>query len=162
MKLNIIITVFLVTSGMIVFGQKNKKDVNKSEFYAAMASESLDSINALLDIISKSSINNKDAFEGVLLMKKAGLVSGLSTKYKLFKSGQKKLESAIAKESENTEFRFFRLMIQENAPGILNYSSQIDEDSQLIRAGYKNLPQVVQMAITSYTKKSNVLKPESF
>jgi len=147
---------------MIVFGQKNKKDVNKSEFYAAMASESLDSINALLDIISKSSINNKDAFEGVLLMKKAGLTSGDGKKINLFKSGNKKLENSISKDSTNVEFRFLRLMIQEHVPGILNYKSKIDDDSQLIRSSYKSLPPVVQKAVVDYTKKSKVLKPEFF
>ncbi len=162
MKLNIIITIFLVALGMVVYGQSGKKDINKSEFYAAMASESMDSVNAALNVVSKSSGNTKDAFEGVLLMKKADLASGPGRKLKLFKSGHKKLDGSISKDSTNVEFRFLRLMIQEHAPGILNYKSKIDDDSQLIRSNYKSLPQVVQKAVVDYTKKSKVLKSEFF
>ncbi|MEO5996703.1 MAG: hypothetical protein ABIN89_08220 [Chitinophagaceae bacterium] len=162
MKLNVIITMFLVASGMIVQGQNSKKELNKSEFYAAMASENLVSVDALLKEVTNSSVSNKEAYEGALLMKKAGLASGLGKKFNLFKSGHKKLDKSIEKENKNAEFRFFRLMIQEQAPGILNYYSQIDEDSQLIKSEYKNLPQVVQKAIVNYSKKSKVLKPEFF
>ena len=153
---------FLVTSGIIAQGQTGKKDLNKTAFYTAMASENLDSVNAELNLVLKSSISNREAYEGVLLMKKAGLASGPGKKLKLFKSGHKKLEKSIEQDKKNVEFRFFRLIIQEHAPDILNYKGQIEEDSQLIKSEYKSLPQVVQKSIVDYIKKSKVLKPEFF
>jgi hypothetical protein len=80
----------------------------------------------------------------------------------MFRSGLKKLEKSIAEESGNAELRFLRLMIQENAPGILNYRNEIEEDSKMVRSAYKKLPKVVQQAVSDYSKKSKVLKPEYF
>lgn len=162
MKLNIVITTLLVVAVMTVHGLSGRQDLNRPVFYAAMSSDNIDSVNAQLGVVTKSSAKNKDAFEGTLLMKKAGLASGTGKKLKLFKAGRGKLESVITKENKNVELRFLRLMIQEHAPGILNYNGQIDEDSQMVKSGYKSLPPTVQQAVVNYTKKSKVLKPEFF
>jgi hypothetical protein len=69
------------------------------------------------------------------------------------------LEAAIKKDSLNAELRFLRLMIQENAPGMLGYKSDIEKDSAYIRKSFKTLPEVVQQAFLNYSKKSKVLKP---
>jgi len=156
MKVNLIATMLLV-SGLFVHSLKGQT-IDRSDFYAAVGSDNLDVVNAQLEEVAKSTVKNREAFEGTLMMIKAGLVFNPASKLNLFRSGHKKLDKAISKENDNAELRFLRLMIQENAPGILNYRSQIDEDSKLIMSGYKNLPAVVQKVIADYSKKSKVLK----
>jgi hypothetical protein len=153
---------FLMVSATIVYSTNGKQNFDKSVFYAAMASENIDSINTQLDLVKKASFKNKEAFEGALLMKKAALVTNPGNKLNLFKSGHKKLENAIISDNKNAELRFLRIMIQEHAPKILDYRKQIDGDNELIHSGYKNLPPVVQKAVVDYCKKSKVLKPAFF
>ncbi|MBS1667706.1 MAG: hypothetical protein JST58_10045 [Bacteroidetes bacterium] len=135
---------------------------DKATFYASMRSNDLVEINAQLKHIENSSLPDKDAFLGALLMKKAELVTGGANKLNLFKSGRKKLESSIRKENANAEFRFLRLMIQEHAPSILHYQNELENDMLLIKKNYANLPIVVQQAINHYSKESKILKPVDF
>lgn len=149
----------LLLSVITVQGNSQKTGFDRSAFYNAMASDNLQEINTQLAIISTSSINEKEAYEGALLMKKAGLVTKAKEKLSLFKAGRLKLEASIKKNSNNTEFVFLRLIIQEHAPKMVKYNADIEKDSLQIRANYKSLPPVVQQAITDYSKKSKVLKP---
>lgn len=135
-----------------------KTGFDRSAFYNAMASDDIEVVNTQLTIIKASSGNDKDAFEGALLMKKAGLVAKTKDKISLFKSGRQKLEAFIKKDNDNTEYCFLRLIIQEHAPKAVDYKSNIAQDSKLIRSNYKNLPPVVQQAILDYSKKSKALK----
>jgi hypothetical protein len=132
---------------------------DRNTFYAAMASGKLEDVNAQLNIINKSSFAEKNAFEGTLLMSKAGLINGPGNKLSTFKAGHKKLEAEILKDSLNTEFRFLRLMIQEHAPGILGYKSELQNDKEYIRKNFKKLLPAVQHAVTDYSQKSKILKP---
>jgi hypothetical protein len=52
----------------------------------------------------------------------------------MFKSGRSKLESAITKDKENTEYRFLRLIIQEHAPRIVKYRNELEKDSKWIQS----------------------------
>jgi hypothetical protein len=81
-----------------------------------------------------------------------------ATKLHLFKEGKKRLEAAIQREPGNAEYRFLRLIVQENAPGFLGYKSNIETDGAFIRKSYASLPESVQQAIARYNKKSKVLK----
>lgn len=136
----------------------HRNGLDKSAFYNAMASDNIDDINNQLTIIKASPVNDREAFEGALLMKKAGLVAKAKDKLSLFKEGRKKLEASIKKDNDNTEYCFLRLIIQEHAPKALNYKDDIDHDSKLIRTNYKNLHPAVQQAIADYSKKSKALK----
>ena len=95
-------------------------------------------------------------------MKKAGLLSKAKEKLSTFKSGRQKLEAAISREPGNAEFRFLRLIIQENAPKIVKYKTSINEDGMIVRTSFKKLPPVVQQAIRDYSKKSKTLAPSDF
>jgi hypothetical protein len=136
-----------------------KAGFDKSAFYAAMASEKISDINEQLVLVRSSSFNEKEAYEGALLMKKAGLVEKAKEKLSLFKSGRIKLEAAIKREGSNAEYSFLRLIIQEHAPKIVKYRDDLDADATLVRSNYRNLPPVVQKAIAEYSKKSKFLKP---
>jgi hypothetical protein len=135
---------------------------NKANFYATMQSKDLDKVNEQIKKVETLSGNSKNAYQGALLMKKAGLSKGASSKLNLFKSGHKLLETSIKKEEHNVEYRFLRLMIQEHAPGMLNYKGDLPNDSNLIKEKFKELPKVVQEAISKYSKESKILNPADF
>lgn len=141
-----------------VKGNIQNKAFDKSAFFSAMAADNVEAVNSQLAIIKTSAINEKEAYEGALLMKKAGLVTKAKEKLSLFKAGRIKLEAAIKKDKENAEFSFLRLIIQEHAPKIVEYNKNIQTDVAAIRSNYKTLHPVVQQAISDYSKKSKVLK----
>lgn len=161
MKFGIAILLLTIT-GIKTSGNQATQHFDRSGFYAAMASENTEQINASLLAVETVDFTNKDAFEGALLMKKAGLATNSKNKLNLFKSGRKKLESSVSNDYKNAELRFLRLMVQENAPKILNYHSNINEDSQFIRKFYNSLLPVVQEAVSDYSKKSKVLHLDFF
>ena len=127
-----------------------------------MATGDTKKIEHQIGIVRQSVVPEKNAYEGTLLMKKAGLAKGASRKLTLFKQGHQQLEAAIAKDSNNAELRFLRLMIQEHSPGLLRYKNELDKDSAYIRQSFKKLPVDVQQAITDYSKTSKVLRSEDF
>ncbi len=143
------------------FSQQPVLLFNKLEFYKQMENGNSLDLDKQLDILKSTALVGKEAFEGALLMKKSGLVSGAKKKLELFKKGHKLLEGEIDKDSLNTEFRFLRLMVQEHAPAILGYKKNMESDSQIIRTNYRKLPLNMQNAIKEYSKHSRVLKLES-
>jgi hypothetical protein len=159
MKIKIFLNLLLLFFSFNVKANTKKTGFDKSAFYSAMAANDISSINTQLNIVITSSINEKEAYEGALLMKKAGLITKPAEKLSLFKAGRLKLEAAIKKDKENAEFIFLRLIIQEHAPKIVDYRNNIDTDASIIRSNFKTLSPVVQQAINDYTKKSKVLKP---
>ena len=142
--------------------QENTIAFNRGDFYAAMSSREIGDVNGQINSLKEASVHGKPAFEGALLMKKAGLINGPSRKLNLFKQGHNKLEAEISRDSSNGEFRFLRLMIQEHAPGMLHYKGDLEKDSAYIRHSFKKLPEEVQRAITDYSKTSKVLRPGDF
>lgn len=134
------------------------RDFNIATFYKTLASENISDINAQLGILSGSLVAEKDAYEGALLMKKSGLLIKAKDKLNTFKNGRLKLENSISGNRNNTEFRFLRLIIQEQAPKIVKYRSNLDEDKQNILANFKNLSPILQQVMQNYSEKSTVLK----
>ncbi len=137
---------------------QSAKRIDRTSYYQAMQQDKKDLVNKQLKQLKKSPLELREAFEGALIMKKAGLGGNPIQKLNLFKEGHKELEAAIKKEPDNVEFRFLRLMIQENAPGILGYKGDLTADSEYIKKSYKTLPDEVQRAIEDYSKKSKILK----
>lgn len=154
-----ILTIIFLGSATIL---KAQSEFDRSAFYEAMSKKNLEQVNSQLVIVNKSSIDEKQAFEGALIMKKAGLLSGAGKKLNTFKEGHKKLEASLQKDSGNTEYRFLRLMIQENAPGILGYKDDLKKDSEYIRKNFKSLPQEVKDAVIEYSKNSKILRSADF
>ena len=137
-------------------------DLDRAKFYQVLASGSLKKVNEQLDLVRNSALLEKTALEGALLMKKAGLLAVPLEKLRAFNAGRKKLESAIQKDAKNTEYRFLRLIIQENAPEMLHYRDRLEEDSKSIRLTFPGLPKDLQESIVEYSRKSKVLHPTDF
>ncbi len=123
-------------------------------FYESLMSDEIKRIDQQLENIKTLPPIDKEAFEGALLMKKAGLINNKKEKLNLFKSGKNNLETAISKDPENCEYRFLRLIIQENAPKILEYTNHITEDCNLIKLKYKNTPEILKKNILNYSRNS--------
>ena len=132
----------------------------KAAFYEVMKSGTVREIDQELAALTDSSLPNKAGYEGVLLMKKADLVSMPAEKLKFFKQGRIKMETALLDDPTNAEFHFLRLTIQEHAPKIVKYHSDIAKDKEYIQSKFNELSPAVQHAISDYAKHSKVLKSE--
>ena len=146
----------------ISYGKNIYQTIDKAAFYAVLKTGNVDDINNELATITGESFKEKQAYEGALLMRKAGLLKKPKDKLTVFKEGATKLEAAISNDNENVEYRFLRLIIQEHAPKILKYNKQIDSDSELIKSNYKTLQPAVQQALIDYAKTSEKLHPQDF
>jgi len=133
---------------------------NRAAFYKAMEGNNKQWVIEQLDLMPTAPVEIREAFNGAMLMKKAGMGGSAPSKLKAFKQGHKMLEAAIRKDPKNTEFRFLRLVVQEHAPSVLGYHNNTGEDSDFIRLHYKTLPDEVQQFIVAYSKKSKILKLE--
>ena len=156
--LRICLLMLLLPGAGRLYAQEDDNRFTKKEFYAVMAEKNEAAIDKQLQLLKAVLTTDKTAYEGALLMKKAGLVSGAKKKLDLFKQGHKKLESILQKDSSNAEFRFLRLMIQEHAPGIVRYKGELEKDNMFIKNNFKKLQPVVQEAVQQYSKTSKILK----
>jgi hypothetical protein len=157
-----ILSLFIIAS----FRQKSteafKSVLDKNEFYRVLKSGTLHEINEEISVIHASGLPDKDAFEGTLLMKKAGLVGVPKQKLDLFKSGRIKLETAIHTDSSNVEYRFMRLIIQEHAPKVVKYQAQVKTDADFITKNFKEVLPELQEIIIDYSKSSEALQSKKF
>jgi len=133
-------------------------DFDRATFYKVLAADNVADIDAQITSVQKSSVADKTAYEGVLLMKKSGLVPKAKDKLHFFKEGRIKLEAAIAADKNNTEYRFLRVIIQEHAPKIVKYRNNLDEDGKMIQANFNTLSSSLQQVITDYSRNSKSLK----
>lgn len=126
-------------------------------FFAAYKTKSVESLDEAIAYFNDNSDNHK-AYVAALMMKKAGVVKGAAEKLNLFKEGKKMLEALIKKSPRNLEWRFLRLTVQENAPDILGYNDDVQEDTDLIYQNYGKAPAELQKVIKQYASKSDVLE----
>lgn len=157
MKRCILFTLLILLSGMAVQAGPLFQAFDISGVYVALASRNVAGIDSELAVLKTVSIREKDAYEGALLMRKAGLLARPKDKLATFKSGYIKLEAALAKDSGNTEYHFLRLMIQEHAPKVVHYDKDMERDSQDVIRSFSKLSPVLQKAILDYTKLSKLL-----
>lgn len=157
--ITVIILGFLLTGGLAKGGNAPQK-FDKASFYNIMKSDEIDAVESEIEAVKEAPVNEKEGYEGALLMKKAGLLKKPKDRLKFFKAGRIKLETALLANEENVEFHFLRLAIQEHAPKIVKYHSNIQEDKLLVLKNFKNLAPAVKHAILDYCKNSKVLHKE--
>jgi hypothetical protein len=162
MKLRIIVILFFTFCGAVVQSKNVVQTFEKKAFYAVLKSGKTADVDNQLSLLSTSSASEKEAYEGVLMMRKAGLVKLPSEKLKLFKKGRIKLETALLNDKDNGEYHFLRLVIQEHAPKIAKYSADIETDKGYVIKSVKNLSPAVQQAIIDYSKNSKILHQQDF
>lgn len=138
------------------------QNFDRSAFYAVMETGKLEDVNQELLLLDKTEIKEKQAYTGALLMRKAGLLKIPAEKLKFFKKGRIAMETALLNDNENGEYHFLRLTIQEHAPKIVKYHTELEADKKAVQKSFKNLHQSVQQAILSYSKTSAVLHLQDF
>jgi hypothetical protein len=153
-----VLFLLLIFPVVTAFTGTRPQPIDQADVYTAMAATTVKELDEALAAIEKTTLEGKLAYEGALLMKKSGLLKAPGQKLKVFKLGREKLEGAIRKDSGNIEYRFLRLMIQENVPKIVGYKKDIDVDSTLVVNAYKTLSPVLRRAIKDYSKTSKILK----
>ena len=154
---NTIVAFLSICFVCLCFLSQAQSGINKANCFDAMASSNISVLDAQLSSLSNVSNTDKEAFEGALLMRKAGVLKIPAQKLASFKKGHKQLEAAIAKAPHNAEYRFLRLIVQENAPKVLGYYRDMVADSKFIKDNYKLLPKETQQAVLIYSKKSTSL-----
>ena len=158
MNLRGVFILLIVFSFTVVQGQTQNKSFDNSAFYKVLKSGSAAEIDAQIKMVRGSLIPEKEAYEGTLLMKRSELLDKAKDRLSMFKTGSSKLESSISKDSDNTEYRFLRLIIQEHAPRVVRYRKELEEDSRLIKKNFNSLSPFLQQIIIDYCKNSKVLK----
>lgn len=142
-----------------IFSLSVNAQLDRKAIYSALASDSKDLVQKQLDGLgSMKESSEVKAFKGALQMKAAQFQKTAKDKMSLFNAGKKLLESEIKTNDGNAEYRFLRLLIQENAPKQLKYNGNIEEDVLSIVSGYSKLKESTKAAIESYAKKSASLK----
>lgn len=132
---------------------------SKSEFFKALESGNQTTIVTLEKKIADATVNDdQKAYYGAILMKTSEYQKTAGDKLKKFKEGKALLEGVIESNSSNIEYRFLRLMIQENAPKILKYNSNIKEDVAFIKNNLSKASKEIKTAITNYSEVSSNLK----
>jgi hypothetical protein len=161
-KMKFIFGLFLVLTITTAVADDLWQKLDKAAYFEAMASDSKAIVEKQLSALKTSAGTEKEAYEGALLMKKAGLVTLPKDKLKYFKAGRIELETALCADAGNAEYHFLRLIIEEHAPKIVKYKADIASDAALVKKAYKSLPSVVQHAVLDYSKTSKILSPKDF
>src|ERR1700743_2483515 len=100
MKIHLMFALFLMLCGMGAQAKTTSEKFDKEAFYAAIKNGNKAEIEKEIDVVVASSGAEKEAYEGFLLMRKAGLMTLPAQKLKFFKQGRIKLETAIAGDAE--------------------------------------------------------------
>lgn len=80
----------------------------------------------------------KKAYQGISLSMKASYAFNPFSKFSIFKQGTDLIEEAVELSPDNAEIRVLRLGVQLNAPAFLMYSSNTEEDIELILTSLEN------------------------
>jgi len=131
---------------------------SKTEYFKVIQGKDAKAIQRYITTLEQTSVSSdRTAYLGALTMKSATLKETPKEKMEVFKKGKDMLEKAITDNKKNTEYRFLRLMIQENAPKILKYSSNIEEDCKWIKAHCSSCSSEIFQVIKNYAAQSVVL-----
>ncbi len=146
---------------LVVLGIASTTLIDKFSFYKAFQSNSQEKIESKLSGLAKvRQSNSRDAYIGALTMKHSQFEATSKEKIAVFKEGRNLLETAIKKDPKNAEYRFLRFAIQENAPKILKYKMNMEEDKNMIISNYKSLDPTLRKIIKEYAKQSANLPSE--
>ncbi|MCB9251762.1 MAG: hypothetical protein H6605_04805 [Flavobacteriales bacterium] len=152
------VTFYILIFSSCLFFNFTVKSVDKVRFFNAFSSTNATVVKKELEHLKNLSFVEKEAYTGALMMKMAGLEGGVTEKLKNFTEGKKKLENGITKDKNNIEYRFLRIVIQENCPIFLNYSSNVEEDARFIKNNFNSLESELKKFVLDYKPKSENLK----
>jgi hypothetical protein len=142
----------------LLFGFLLVTEAEKTAFYKVLSSNKEETI---VNYRKKLAVNltsyDAKAYHASLIMKEAKFALSPFTKLERFNKGKELLESVIALNKNNPEYRFLRLMVQENAPSMLGYNNELQQDAKLIIKQYDDLSEAVKTVIINYSRTSEKL-----
>jgi hypothetical protein len=140
MKFVLILFVLLFSNLMVAQNLPELRNLLKNAENSEKSAKSL--IQKSEDAYSKTKRPIYSAFlaTGQFLMAKH--VFSPFKKMSYFNEGKKNLEKAVKDDPKNVEIRLMRLITQEQAPKLLGYTKNIEEDRKLIVNNYKGLEDV--------------------
>jgi hypothetical protein len=144
---------------LLFFIVLNATGFSKTEYFKVFSGNDETGVTKMVEKLKKTNeSSDQTAYLGALKMKQAEFLKTPKEKLELFKEGKGLLEKMISKNSSNAEYRFLRLLIQENAPKVLKYNDKVQEDAKFITSQYAYLNPDVKTAVLNYSKKSSSLK----
>ncbi len=123
-------SIFLILS--LAFQAQDLSAVRESYKVAAQDKAHLETFYNMMEPVTKSDNVALVAYKGAALALQAKYAKTIKEKKEGFINGVGYLEFAIEKEPNAIEPRFVRLGIQENAPKILKYRNDIEEDKAFL------------------------------
>ncbi|UBM58894.1 hypothetical protein LAG90_19025 [Marinilongibacter aquaticus] len=111
-------------------------------------------LNVFISNCESSDWNKADLYKSVATMRKAEYVLSPLKKFEYFKLGKEAIEAFLKANPEDVEVRYLRLMVQNNLPKFLGYSSQMEEDRLFVTRNLEssNLPLDFQSLIRQNMK----------
>ena len=95
------------------------------------------------------------AYKGAVLTLKAKFAEKRKDKKIFFKEGVTLIENAIDREESNLEIRYIRMSVQENAPKVLGYHKELENDKNFILKHYDTSKSVVKDVIKAFVLRSD-------
>ena len=86
--------------------------------------------------------------------------SSAGEKLKAFKAGKANIEQAVTNKPKSVEIRLIRLIIQNNAPTMLRYSGEMEEDKAFIIENFNSAPADVQKFVRNIGNDTNIFSSE--
>jgi hypothetical protein len=132
--------------------------IDKARYFDVFGGNSSDKIKSEVVRLEKmTSTSETRAYLGAMIMKEAQYMQSTKEKLSRFNKGKALLEAEIKANKSSVDYRFLRLMIQENCPKILNYHGQMKEDAALIIKDYNKQNSALKAVILTYSKSSAAL-----
>ena len=150
---------FLIIIFISFFSINNQENIDVNKFYNVFLSNSNEQIDKLL--VEYNSIKRTNSiinvYKGALLIKKASLNNIPAKKLEYFKIGKSLIEQEIKTNQKDVEYRFIRLIAQEQSPAMLKYKNNIQEDKKMILLSFKDMEQIYKDRIVDYSKISKFI-----
>ncbi len=135
----------------------NPKELSKDGFYTVLSGNSLKAVTEMIvQLESKEKNARERAYLATLYMKKADFLKDLKLKISSFKKGASLLELEI-ENNDCFENRFLRFIIQENAPKILKYNQNLEEDKLYLLKNINLQSKSLKKHFLDYAKDSKLL-----
>ncbi len=152
--LSLVVALFLMHSTSKVVSVEEIRDSYKQ---CNISKENADNFYEL----TKEALQNEEViykgYHGAALTLKAAFSWNPFNKISYFNKGRKMIDEAILEEPENIELRMIRLSIQTNAPKIVGYYKNIDDDKDFIINNIKSVSAVeLKELIEGYIADSGV------
>jgi hypothetical protein len=136
----------------ILFQHSLAQAITVNEARALFVSEANEIIckNCLYSIINKNAENNPVliAYRGASLAMYARCTNNPGKKYQYFSLGKDDIETAVSRDSNNTDIRFVRFQIQSFLPFFLGYNNIKEDKSFLFSRIYQNIKNQTDLDFT--------------